>query len=546
MKLPLLLVGLAIGSLTAQASVKIGDLYYDLDGNEATVTYQTYQSSPDYDALTKVQVPASVEYEGATYAVTAIGDYAFYRCSNLQTLIIPSSVTSIGNWCFYYCDQLNSARIASNVASIGEYCFAWCKSLPTMKMPAAVSTIGRAAFYGCSSLTSVSISEGVTTLPNQVFGFCTNLESVELPSGITSIGDNCFYQCTALTEIALPASLETLGVSSFEMCWGLTELEIPEGVTSVGNACFNDCKNLALLSLPSTLESIGENAFAYTALADVYCYASIPPEISSDSFFDSYSATLHVAEDCENDYIENEYWGQFYNIVADLDGSENPEPGTDPEPADGNKYVLVTSTDQLTDGAKYVIGVTVSESEKYTMSYDSSVSNGRIQTIDTTIDGDYLTAGENTLVLELSIESEEDVDYCYWNIPETDLGLGADSGNYVIASSPSKSTVSFTSTSTMENIAQITFTDINAKNIIVLRSGAFRFMSTGNLTNGAGYGIQLYKAVDGNLPSGIENISENPTAPVEFFNLQGIRVENPASGLYIRRQGSKIEKVHVR
>ena len=32
-------------------------------------------------------------------------------------------------------------------------------------------------------------------------------------------------------------------------------------------------------------------------------------------------------------------------------------------------------------------------------------------------------------------------------------------------------------------------------------------------------------------------------APVEYYNLQGMRVENPANGIYIRRQGSKATKV---
>ena len=32
-------------------------------------------------------------------------------------------------------------------------------------------------------------------------------------------------------------------------------------------------------------------------------------------------------------------------------------------------------------------------------------------------------------------------------------------------------------------------------------------------------------------------------APVEYYNLQGVRVDNPAGGLFIRRQGNKAEKV---
>lgn len=44
--------------------------------------------------------------------------------------------------------------------------------------------------------------------------------------------------------------------------------------------------------------------------------------------------------------------------------------------------------------------------------------------------------------------------------------------------------------------------------------------------------------------SGVADIeAADDNAPVEYFNLQGIRVENPANGLYIRRQGSKVSKV---
>lgn len=48
-------------------------------------------------------------------------------------------------------------------------------------------------------------------------------------------------------------------------------------------------------------------------------------------------------------------------------------------------------------------------------------------------------------------------------------------------------------------------------------------------------------------PTGITDIeAADNNAPVEYFNLQGVRVDNPANGLYIRRQGDKIEKVVIR
>lgn len=47
--------------------------------------------------------------------------------------------------------------------------------------------------------------------------------------------------------------------------------------------------------------------------------------------------------------------------------------------------------------------------------------------------------------------------------------------------------------------------------------------------------------------AGVEGVvAEEAAAEVEWFNLQGVRVENPENGLYIRRQGNKVEKVVIR
>jgi len=41
-------------------------------------------------------------------------------------------------------------------------------------------------------------------------------------------------------------------------------------------------------------------------------------------------------------------------------------------------------------------------------------------------------------------------------------------------------------------------------------------------------------------------VAEDATAPVEYFNLQGVRVANPENGLYIAKQGKKVSKVLVK
>jgi hypothetical protein len=66
----------------------------------------------------------------------------------------------------------------------------------------------------------------------------------------------------------------------------------------------------------------------------------------------------------------------------------------------------------------------------------------------------------------------------------------------------------------------------------------------------------MYTWLDEGPMSGIINLSKvnfagvtdvtvdnNNNAPVEYFNLQGVRVNNPSNGLYIRRQGTQTSKV---
>lgn len=48
--------------------------------------------------------------------------------------------------------------------------------------------------------------------------------------------------------------------------------------------------------------------------------------------------------------------------------------------------------------------------------------------------------------------------------------------------------------------------------------------------------------------AGVESVVsdvEDPNAPVEYYNLQGMRVNNPENGIFIRRQGNKATKVRL-
>ncbi len=66
----------------------------------------------------------------------------------------------------------------------------------------------------------------------------------------------------------------------------------------------------------------------------------------------------------------------------------------------------------------------------------------------------------------------------------------------------------------------------------------------GNLENYYGApGVKNTEYVSGLSTNGIADIVADENAPVEYFNLQGIRVANPENGVFIRRQGSSVSKV---
>lgn len=54
----------------------------------------------------------------------------------------------------------------------------------------------------------------------------------------------------------------------------------------------------------------------------------------------------------------------------------------------------------------------------------------------------------------------------------------------------------------------------------------------------------------GKASSAVENIftesSADADAPVEYYNIQGMRVINPAAGIYIKKQSNKVSKVYIR
>lgn len=85
-----------------------------------------------------------------------------YSDNRIKKVIIEEGVTSIGTCAFYGCSNLIDIEIPSSVSSIRPYAFKNCTSLPYIQIPNSIKVLGTSIFDGCSSLTSVVIPSPVS------------------------------------------------------------------------------------------------------------------------------------------------------------------------------------------------------------------------------------------------------------------------------------------------------------------------------------------------------------------------------------------------
>ncbi|MDO5325378.1 MAG: leucine-rich repeat domain-containing protein [Clostridia bacterium] len=229
--------------------------------------------------------------------ILSIGNYAFFECNNLSSIIIPDTVKEIGYRAFSSCERIENLNIPDSVVSIGDYAFQGCQKLSSIDIPDSLTTIGKAVFSGCHSLLSIVIPDSVTTIGDYAFAECDSVLSISIPKSITTIGNYVFSGCTNITSISIPDSLTSLGANPFKNCAKLEKIQvssmhptlelidgvlfykpekrllyypisnsalsynIPQGTLSIGDSSFASCDNLTDVLIANSVLTIGDYAF---------------------------------------------------------------------------------------------------------------------------------------------------------------------------------------------------------------------------------------------------------------------------------------------
>ena len=290
----------------------------------------TKLTSIDFPESLKTITSASLSTRGAFYyctslksvtfgdnsALTTIGDYAFYQCTSLTNIEIPSTVTSIGTYAFYSCTGITSVTSKNTTPPTvsSDYTFNTIYSTATLYAASAdyliadywedfetiyvtssgscgdnltytlvvddngcsltiegygdmydYSSASAVPWYGAKSLitgTNVSLPEGMTSIGDHAFHGCSKMKSIDIPETVTSIGDCAFCGC-GITSIDIHEAVTCIGDSAFHGCSSLESIEIPESVTTIGDYAFKSCSSLTSVTIDddSELTSIGNYAF---------------------------------------------------------------------------------------------------------------------------------------------------------------------------------------------------------------------------------------------------------------------------------------------
>ena len=201
--------------------------------------------------------------------LTQIPNFAFCRCSNLTSIVLPNTIKTIGSNAFGYC-HLARVDLPESLEELGSSAFIYTW-IETLYIPKNVRTIGTDLFFGCNGLTSVTVATGNTTF-------------------------NSKNGCNAIIK-----------TSDNALVAGCKNTVIPEDVVSIVEGAFANNAQLKKIVIPATVTAIGNGAFNTCGLTSVVCKSATPPATIVTSTFQNVSVRqceLHIPMGAKQAYID--------------------------------------------------------------------------------------------------------------------------------------------------------------------------------------------------------------------------------------------------
>ena len=516
----LILIAVLLTSSHAFAyDFKVDGLEYNiLSSNTCEIVNSAYMST--------INIPSGVVGSGKFYTVVGIADNAFSNNSGLESVTIPKTITQIGIMAFYACSKLKSIVIdkenifydsRDNCNAIIETATNTLKKGCTNTIiPESVTSIGDDSFYNCRELISISIPNSITSIGDGAFASCGKLNSVTIPNSVTNIAINAFTNCYSVNSIIvesentiydsrdncnaiietatnslivgckntiIPSSVTSIGDFSFYECSDLTSIKIPNSVTSIGTGAFYRCSGLTSVTIPNSVTSIGSSAFQNcVGLTSI----TIPNSVTSigNGTFSECSGLTSIT--IPNSVTSIKGWT--------FSGCESLTTIVIPN--------SVTSIgERAFQGCYSLVSITIPNSVKTISDWTFSHCKNLISV----------------------------------TIPESITTMG----NYIFRNCPNLSEI--ISESTMPAIADIyTFDGISTSATLYVPVGAKEAYA-----NATGW-KNFTNIIEDDVKTGVEStIIDNSCVKVsvEYYNLNGVKVKNPEKGIFIKRQGRKVEKI---
>ena len=236
------------------------------------------------------------EVAGETYEIAegtrVIGEGAFYKCSSLTSVTIPSSVISIGYGAFIDCSSLSSVSIPSSVKYVGGNVFDGTALYnDASNWVDNVLYVDNCLINAKRDLSGAyNIAEGTRIIAEQAFSY-TSLTSVTVPSSVVNIGPRAFYSIDNLTDIQVES-----GNTAY-----LSENGILHNADKTVLLCYPEGKKDRTLTIPANLKSFGDNSFGNEYLSTIEWNAVNFTDFSYNIFPEwPYVSTLVIGEGVEH------------------------------------------------------------------------------------------------------------------------------------------------------------------------------------------------------------------------------------------------------